>query len=100
MRDGVRACTILTMRAEAVYRGRVQGVGFRAAAHHLAQRHEVVGWVRNEADGAVRLVAEGDAERIEAFLDDLRAQMGPNIRDEQMHTGEDRGGYNGFEIRY
>ena len=39
--------------------GRVQGVGFRMQAQSRATRLGLTGWVRNEADGSVRVEAEG-----------------------------------------
>jgi acylphosphatase len=39
--------------------GDVQGVSFRAYAAHEAVRLELVGWVRNEPDGAVAAHLEG-----------------------------------------
>jgi len=87
------------MRAEVVYIGRVQGVGFRATAHHLANEHSIAGWIRNEADGRVRLVAEADAESIDAFLIALQERMGRFITDEQITRSGETRGYAGFEIR-
>lgn len=52
-------------------RGRVQGVGFRAATVSRARELGVLGWVRNEDDGSVAVHAEGPAEAVaalEAFL--------------------------------
>ena len=46
-------------RAEAVVSGRVQGVGFRRYVRGWARKLGLAGWVRNEPDGTVRLVAEG-----------------------------------------
>ncbi|NNM27707.1 MAG: acylphosphatase, partial [Phycisphaerales bacterium] len=43
-----------------IFRGRVQGVFFRATTRALAQDYAVTGWGRNEADGSVRCVVEGD----------------------------------------
>ena len=40
--------------------GKVQGVFFRASTREEAQRLGLCGWVRNEADGSVRIEAEGD----------------------------------------
>lgn len=91
--------TISTMRCELTYVGRVQGVGFRAAAKSLANEHGVTGWVRNEADGTVALVAEGPREKVEAYLDALRERWGKNITDEKLEEKQDERGYAGFEIR-
>lgn len=87
------------MRCEVTYIGRVQGVGFRALAKHLAAEHGVTGWVRNEADGSVRLVAEGSDEAVQAFLNHVRDRLGSYITDEQVVTGSQTGRYAGFEIR-
>lgn len=88
------------MRYEARFTGRVQGVGFRAAAHRLALQHNLVGWVRNEPDGSVMLVAEGEKPTLDAFLKALRAEMNNFISEASISESESRGDYAGFEIRY
>lgn len=50
-------------------RGRVQGVGFRAAARAAASRCGVTGFVRNRIDGAVDGEAQGDPVAVAAFVD-------------------------------
>ncbi len=60
------------MAVRAVVRGRVQGIGFREATVRDAQRLGVMGWVRNEDDGSVRVHAEGPQQAVEelvGFLD-------------------------------
>jgi acylphosphatase len=52
------------VRLEATVRGRVQGVGFRYFVVRESRRLGLSGWVANEADGSVRLVAEGTADAI------------------------------------
>jgi acylphosphatase len=52
-------------------KGEVQGVGYRFFAQRAAARHQVVGYVRNCADGSVEAFAEGPAESVESFKHDL-----------------------------
>jgi acylphosphatase len=51
-----------------VFRGRVQGVGFRAFVEDEAAKTGVEGWVRNRRDGTVEAVFAGDAKAIEATI--------------------------------
>lgn len=55
----------------AAVRGDVQGVGFRDATLQRAREHEVMGWVRNEEDGSVRVHAEGADAAVEALVEFL-----------------------------
>jgi len=87
------------MRSEIRFIGRVQGVGFRATAKHLATDLGVNGWVRNEADGSVHLVVEGDESTVKKFLDEMHRRLQDHISDEQQTTGPATGRYSGFEIR-
>jgi acylphosphatase len=51
-------------RVHVVVLGRVQGVFFRASVVERARDLGLRGWVRNRADGAVELVAEGDEAQV------------------------------------
>ena len=52
--------------------GRVQGVGFRYTTERRARALELTGYVRNEADGTVLVVAEGRPDRLGKLLDWVR----------------------------
>ncbi len=56
-------------------RGRVQGVGFRWFVEREAHILGVAGWVRNNADGAVEVLAQGTRDQLSALRD--RLQQGP-----------------------
>jgi acylphosphatase len=59
-------------RLDATVRGRVQGVGFRYFVLREARRLELDGWTCNEADGSVRVVADGPRETLDVLLEALR----------------------------
>lgn len=47
--------------------GVVQGVGFRWSAQEEARRLRLAGWVRNEDDGSVTGLVQGDSGAVEDF---------------------------------
>jgi len=87
-------------RRELFYTGNVQGVGFRYTARRIAHAHRVAGFVRNLRDGRVQIAVEGEAEEIEAFLNDLQTRMGDYIRDMTDTAVVPTGEFSGFEIRF
>jgi|SRR6516162_2232120 len=56
-------------------RGRVQGVGFRWFVEREAHILGIAGWVRNNADGAVEVLAQGTVDQLSALRG--RLQQGP-----------------------
>jgi acylphosphatase len=52
--------------------GQVQGVGFRYSALAMAQRFRVAGWVRNDPDGGVAFLVQGEAASVDLMLDWLK----------------------------
>lgn len=55
--------------------GRVQGVGYRYFCYRRALDFGLTGWVRNDPDGAVSLLAEGEKTAVESLIAELR--IGP-----------------------
>ena len=55
-----------------VVRGRVQGVGFRWFVEHEAAILQVAGWVRNNPDGTVEVLAQGTRDQLSGLHSRLR----------------------------
>jgi acylphosphatase len=58
-----------------VVRGRVQGVGFRWFVEREAHMLGIAGWVRNNSDGSVEVLAMGTREQLLGLRSKL--QQGP-----------------------
>jgi acylphosphatase len=87
------------MRRRAVVHGFVQGVFFRDTTRRLAERHGVAGWVRNNPDGTVEAVLEGDRDDVERLLLFLReGPSGAVVHHVDVFTEDDEG-LSGFRVR-
>ena len=89
-----------TERIDVIFTGRVQGIGFRATTAMIARRHPVTGWVRNEADGTVAMIAEGAPAALQRFLEDIAARFDGYITHTETRHAAATDEFNGFEIRY
>lgn len=61
------------MRLSFRVRGKVQGLGFRWFVKESATAHNLCGWVRNTADGAVEGEAQGPVPGLDDFLKEIKA---------------------------
>lgn len=64
-------------RLHAVIHGEVQGVGFRYFLMRRGRDLGLLGWVRNNDDGTVELVAEGERPALEELK--RAAEAGPRL---------------------
>ena len=48
--------------------GQVQGVFFHYSAKEQAENLGLVGWIRNNLDGSVEALAEGERDKLEQFI--------------------------------
>lgn len=88
-------------RIHAFISGRVQGVGFRASTRRMANRLGVKGWAKNLMDGRVEVIAEGEKEEIEKFIDFLHD--GPSVarvENVQIREEEYKEEFERFSIRF
>ena len=72
--------------------GRVQGVGFRYRAYHIAQHLRLTGYVKNLYDGRVEMEVQGESELVRDFFEQMEAGTFIHIEDiesENMDVIED-----------
>jgi acylphosphatase len=82
-----------------VVRGRVQGVGFRWFVEREAHILGIAGWVRNNHDGSVEVLAHGTRDQLSGLHSRLR--VGPRAaRVDAVEVSEARpvAGINSFRI--
>jgi acylphosphatase len=78
----------------------VQGVNFRASTRREADRLDLSGWVRNNPDGTLEIVAEGQRNQLEELVDFTR-QGPPAAQVESLDVDwrDSTGEFNGFTVR-
>lgn len=87
-------------RLEATVRGSVQGVGFRWFVVRNAARLGLSGWTANEADGTVRVVAEGPPTALDELLANLRkGPAGASVTSVDAQRTPAQGNLGSFDIR-
>jgi acylphosphatase len=79
--------------------GRVQGVFFRETTRRTAEQHGVAGWVKNNADGTVEAVFEGDDDAVERLVEYVhRGPRGADVERVDVYDEEPAGAV-GFSVR-
>ena len=88
-------------RAIIITKGRVQRVGYRDLVADWAMDLGVVGFIENQPDGTVKIVAEGEEERLEEFIRKAQPEDDPLIRIAQVDVGYEKatGEFEFFKIK-
>jgi len=81
--------------------GNVQGVGFRYFTQMKAVQYDITGWVKNSAEGSVEIVAVGDKDNLDQFMNDLRLGTPfSKVTDLKVEEQADTEPFHSFKIRY
>ncbi|MBM4153339.1 MAG: acylphosphatase [Kiritimatiellaceae bacterium] len=82
------------------YEGRVQGVGFRYTVVNLAKPLRLTGYVRNEFDGSVVLIAEGSESKLTELLQNInRSHLARHITACQIGRSAATGEFKSFSVQ-
>jgi acylphosphatase len=79
--------------------GRVQGVFFRVETRSRAESLGLSGWVRNEADGSVEALFEGEPARVDSMVEWCRrGPSGAHVNDVELFEEEAGQAERGFRV--
>ncbi len=89
-------------RITAVARGDVQGVGYRYFVTGCARAAGVTGYVKNQPDGSVLIVAEGKRTALDAFVRMVKAEGDEVICVDELEVtmGNANGEYADFGVKW
>ena len=88
-------------RVTVVVTGLVQGVSFRYYTRREAKQLGLTGWVRNEADGTVTVVAEGQSDSLRDLLRFLgKGPPAARVRNIEANWTPASGEFVSFEVRF
>ncbi len=87
------------MRKRYVFRGMVQGVGFRYRAVMAAREYRITGWVENQWDGTVLMEAQGDAQSLDKMIDRLKQSRFGEIDSIESAVLPEKEGERRFAVR-
>ena len=91
----------VSQRVKITVFGDVHYVGFRFSTIEVARDLALVGWVKNEPDGTVQIVAEGEKEKLENLV--TWAKQGPplaKVEKIEVVWGSATREFSGFEVEY
>ena len=87
-------------RAVIIAKGEVQGVGYRGVVFKIARKLNLVGYVENIKPYDVRIIAEGEKENLDTFIEQIKLEEDPILVEEVEVTFEaPTGEFEYFEIR-
>lgn len=92
----------MNKQVKVIFKGRVQGVGFRYTTQDVASRFRITGYVKNLPDGTVEVIACGEESVLHEFVKAVhQSPLNPHIGDTLTTWGPAPSTpYQGFQIRY
>lgn len=81
--------------------GRVQGIFFRHNTKKMADRLNLKGWVKNNPNNTLEIVAEGDDEAIDTLINWCRkGPIGAKVEKVEIKENDFKNEFNNFTVIY
>jgi len=88
------------IRAVIIAKGEVQRVGYRDAVEKIARKLKITGFVQNLKPYDVRIVAEGEDDSIDKFIEEIKIKKFPiNVESTEVRFEKFKGKFKYFEIK-
>lgn len=87
-------------RLHLIFKGNVQGVGFRYEATRIAHSLQLTGWVKNLPDLSVEAEAQGKSDAIDSLIDQIRSTKRFRITDITSNDIPLKSNESWFEVVY
>ncbi len=87
-------------RVELKIFGDVQGVSFRAWTKEIAESLELAGYVKNEPDGSVEIIAEGEESALKNLIEKCYNMSDARVERINVRWKEVKREFKGFNIKY
>ena len=83
-----------------IFKGRVQGIGFRFTVLNIANRYKLTGTVRNLFGGSVEMLAQGPQNDIEDCINDIKKSFPDYITETRIEETPFDPQYKDFKITF
>ena len=91
----------MNKRLNLIISGKVQGVFFRHNTQKLAKQLNLTGWVKNNKDGCVELIAEGEESQLKQLLEFCKqGPLGAEVKDTKQKWSEYKKEFREFKRKY
>ncbi|MBE0516083.1 MAG: acylphosphatase [Methanophagales archaeon] len=88
------------VRANILVKGEVQGVGYRGVVFRIARKLKIAGFVENIRPYDVRIIAEGEKENLESFIEQIKIEEDPiSVEELDVTFEEPTGEFEYFEVK-
>jgi acylphosphatase len=86
-------------RCDVIFRGRVQGVGFRGTAMNILTHYSITGYIANTRGGTVHMVAEGARASVSSLIQAILRTMAAFVSDHTETWSAGTGEFPDFQVR-
>lgn len=101
---GDKVNIIIFMQKQAVIQvfGQVQGVSFRYSTQQKAEELNLAGWVKNEPNGSVKIVAEGEEKDLNKLIEWCKGGEGgfAKVAKVEVDWSDKSAKYDNFTIKF